>query len=75
MKILIVLITLGITSCLPEWLGGEEDINPCPPWPVAGPNVAEELNEIPFEGNEHFYEWLDRLDKLRQQLEVCREEY
>jgi hypothetical protein len=23
---------------------------PCPPWPVAGPNVAEELDNVPFNG-------------------------
>jgi hypothetical protein len=44
----------------------------CPPWPVGGPKVAEELENIPYHGYEDFWSWMDRLAKLRDQLEACR---
>lgn len=44
----------------------------CPPFPIAGPKVAEELDLIPFEGNEDFWFWMGRLEKLKRQLEACR---
>ena len=42
----------------------------CPPYPKAGPSVAAELETL---NPEHFpatEEWLGRLDKLAEQLEV-----
>ena len=44
----------------------------CPPFPEAGPEVAKELEEFPFDGNEHFWDWMSSLDKLKDQLEACR---
>ena len=38
-------------------------------WPLAGPKVAIEIEEV--EGK-NFWEWMSRLNKLRQQLEICR---
>ena len=60
-------LVLAMTAC-----AGASSINQCPPWPVAGPNVAAELETIPFEGYEHFWNWMARLDKLRDQLAVCQ---
>ena len=39
-----------------------------PVYPVAGEKVAAELENIPYSGYEDFWEWLARVDKLRQEL-------
>ena len=45
----------------------------CPLYPAAGVKVAAELEKLPFEEAPHFWEWLGRVDKLRQELEICRQ--
>jgi hypothetical protein len=45
---------------------------PCPPWPAAGPEVAAELEEFAYEGHEDFWNWMARLETLKQQLDRCR---
>ncbi|MGE5145627.1 MAG: hypothetical protein ACM3N5_02710 [Candidatus Eiseniibacteriota bacterium] len=45
---------------------------PCPPWPAAGPEVAAELEAFSYEGHEDFWNWMARLDTLKQQLDRCR---
>jgi hypothetical protein len=47
-------------------------ITVCPPFPIGGPKVAEELETIPFHGYEDFWSWMDRLGKLHDQLKACR---
>lgn len=44
----------------------------CPAWPVAGPQVAAELQHLGEDEFPAFWEWLARLDKLRAQLETTR---
>lgn len=34
--------------------------------------MAEELERVPYEGYEDFWDWIGRLDTLKRQLEVCR---
>jgi hypothetical protein len=46
-------------------------ISTCPPFPVGGEKVAEELENIPFHGYEDFWSWMDRLGKLKDQLDAC----
>ena len=41
----------------------------CPTYPVAGYKVADEIRNI--EGK-YFWDWVGRIDKLRQQLELCK---
>ena len=44
--------------------------NNCYVYPIAGEKVAQELEkagEIP-----NTWEWIGRIDKLRQELELCR---
>ena len=41
----------------------------CPSYPIAGHKVAHEIKNIQ---GEYFWEWLGRIDKLRQQLELCK---
>lgn len=40
----------------------------CPPWPEAGPAVAAEMDQVPEAGFESFWDWIDRLEDLRDQL-------
>ncbi len=41
----------------------------CPSYPIAGSHVADELESA---GNlPATWEWIGRLDKLRQELELC----
>ena len=42
----------------------------CPTWPTAGPAVAEEMEAgaMPPDRFPAFWEWMGRLDKLRDQL-------
>ncbi|MBR1604627.1 MAG: hypothetical protein IJ660_00795 [Alphaproteobacteria bacterium] len=44
----------------------------CPTWPVAGEKVAAELERFNYSENPNTWEWLGRIDKLRQELEICR---
>jgi hypothetical protein len=44
----------------------------CPPFPEAGEKVGEELENIPFDGFEDFWGWMDRIGKLHDQLDECR---
>lgn len=44
----------------------------CPLYPVGGAKVGAELEKISFEQAPALWEWLGRIDKLRQELEVCR---
>ena len=41
----------------------------CPTYPIAGSRVAQEIKDI--EG-ENFWCWMGQIDKLRQQLELCK---
>ena len=42
-----------------------------PQWPVAGPDVAAELESLPYEGYEDFWEWLARLNKTREIIQTA----
>ena len=44
----------------------------CPTYPIAGEKVAAELEKLSYEQAPAFWEWLGRVDKLRQELELCR---
>ena len=44
----------------------------CPVYPVGGEKVGIELERLSFEEYPATWEWLARVDKLRQELEVCR---
>ena len=45
----------------------------CPTWPVAGATVAEEVERgmMPADRFPAFWEWMGRVDKLRDQLLEC----
>ena len=46
--------------------------NVCHVYPVAGEKVAKELETIPYDQAPNFWEWLGRINKLRQELEMCQ---
>lgn len=44
----------------------------CPIYPKAGEKVAEELVQISFEQAPFLWQWLEKINKLRQELELCK---
>ena len=40
-------------------------------YPVAGERVAAELEKVNYSEFPNTWEWIGRIDKLRQELEVC----
>lgn len=38
-------------------------------WPIAGEKVGKELQQIPYQGYENFWDWLGRLRKTQLQLQ------
>jgi|GEM_PF-3314133 hypothetical protein len=51
--------------------GSDPDI--CPPFPVAGSEVADEIEARMFPSHDYpaFWHWIDRLDVLHEQLKDC----
>lgn len=45
----------------------------CPVYPVAGVPVAYELENLTADEYPNTWEWIGRIDKLRQELELCKE--
>ena len=43
----------------------------CPVYPVGGTNVGKELSSLMYYEYPHLWEWLGRINKLRQELEIC----
>lgn len=41
----------------------------CPIYPIAGPQVAEELEQADEEHYPYTWEWIARLNKLKEELE------
>ena len=63
----LLIVAIFSTRCTTASYSG-----PCPPWPAAGPEVATELDGVAYEGHEHFWNWMARLDTLKQQLDRRR---
>lgn len=61
----ILSIILCLNSCAPV------SSDYCPVYPVAGEKVAAELEKIPYQNYENFWEWIARINKLRQETELC----
>lgn len=45
----------------------------CPVYPVAGAKVADELAGLEYQNFINTWEWIGRIDKLRQELELCKQ--
>ena len=46
--------------------------NNCPTYPVGGAKVGAELVKLDSAEYAHTWEWIGRIDKLRQELELCK---
>ena len=66
-KLWLSLMLLSL-SCLSSCAADNYDY--CPTYPSAGPSVAAEISAV---DGEAFWEWLARINKLRQQLELCKQ--
>ncbi len=64
---LTLVATIYLSSCAAANYRGS-----CPIYPIAGPNVAAELEKTSYEQAPALWEWLGRIDKLRQELEICK---
>ncbi len=49
-----------------------ENYDFCPMYPVAGKKVAQELEKAELDEAENFWEWMGRVNKLREELELCK---
>lgn len=45
--------------------------NTCPDSRKPDEKVAEELDQIPFEGFEDFWDWMASVEVLNEQLDAC----
>lgn len=64
-------LTLGAMLCLSSC--AVETYSFCPVYPPAGPNVALELERLTAEDYPYTWEWIGRIDKLRQELQICKQ--
>ena len=63
---LILSAQLCLSSCV------RESYDFCPMYPIAGKKVAEELEKAELAEAANFWEWMGRVNKLREELELCR---
>lgn len=68
MPALMLAAVLCLSSCTTE---RSEPVFSCPVYPVAGPEVARELEHADYASYPHTWEWIGRINKLRQELELC----
>lgn len=61
------IVMLCLNSCR------QINYNNCPVYPVAGEKVAAELMRAKYDEYPNTWEWIGRIDKLRQELEICKE--
>ena len=46
--------------------------NNCPTYPVGGAKVGAEVSRLDAVEFSNTWEWIGRIDKLRQELELCK---
>ena len=66
----IVGLTLVATACSTKCV--QVNYSFCPTYPVAGAAVAAELEKADYSDFPNTWEWIGRIDKLRQELELCK---
>jgi hypothetical protein len=49
-----------------------ECYNICPAYPVGGKEVGKELANLSYSEYPNTWEWIGRINKLRQELELCK---
>lgn len=62
-----MLVVLSLSGC-----SLTANYSNCPRYPVAGKKVADELKNVSYDQAPNFWEWLARINKLRQELELCK---
>ena len=67
--VLIAALAISLSGCG----SAAFEADSCPTWPTAGPAVAEEMEAgaMPPDRFPAFWEWMGRVDKLRDQLLSC----
>ena len=63
-------LTLAVTACSTPCTTVNYEY--CPVYPIAGAQVAQELENAGYEEYPATWEWIGRIDKLRQELELCQ---
>lgn len=63
-------LTLAATACSTKCV--QVNYEHCPVYPVAGSAVADELEKASYSEFPNTWEWIGRIDKLRQELELCK---
>ena len=61
-----LIVMLCLSSCK------QTNYNNCPIYPIAGKKVAQELKKADYREYPNTWEWLGRINKLRQELELCK---
>jgi len=69
---LMLLAMSFLSACITATSDAPVSSNACPAWPPAGTQVATELERLGEDDFPAFWEWMARLDKLRDQLETTR---
>jgi len=64
-------LMLGVMLCLNSCAAVNYSF--CPIYPLAGADVASELEHLSAEEYPDTWEWIGRIDKLRQELEICKQ--
>lgn len=65
--LLLVLMMIICNAC-----STTESYNVCPVWPVGGKPIGDVYRKLSTEDRVAFNEWANRLNKLRQELELCK---
>ena len=63
--VLILVVIMLLSSCVREYC---KCIKPV--YPIAGKNVAKELEKSGIDEYPYTWEWISRIDKLRQELSI-----
>lgn len=61
-----LIVTVCLNSCK------QINYDNCPVYPIAGQKVADELQLLSYDEYKNTWEWLGRINKLRQELELCK---
>nr|DAH27397.1 MAG TPA: PalH/RIM21 [Bacteriophage sp.] len=67
----IAVLTQSVIACSHQCVTVHYDF--CPVYPIAGASVAAELENLTADEYPNTWEWIGRIDKLRQELELCKE--
>ena len=59
---------LLVTSC---YHSSETTLCNCPVYPIGGRVVGQELANLDYSEYPNTWEWIGRINKLRQELEIC----